>query len=294
MAAREGRGRPRPFKGTAWLCVCAFVGHQQHQRPGGQPPLLLSAPLCCLPPTLLPPPANTPGALWKGRRPGTCRHLTFFPSPPSGRKRAPPCPPHHYHRPCDPPCPPPRAEGLPGPAAGGVGQVRRQPLQVHGRRGAAAPHLHRILLRAARLCRGQGAGAAPPWPTALAFYPTERRMPGALLCFPALQRAAPVAKWRRCSIGAVALCTASRRCHAGAPPTFSASSTAFPVAAPRLCHNSLPALPSPPCLQVPSLVEGGAFWFQDLTVADPTYMLPVRRPPLSPRPPSYAALRALQ
>ncbi len=28
-------------------------------------------------------------------------------------------------------------------------------------------------------------------------------------------------------------------------------------------------------VQVPSLVEGGAFWFPDLTVADPYYLLPV-------------------
>lgn len=35
------------------------------------------------------------------------------------------------------------------------------------------------------------------------------------------------------------------------------------------------ACSAPPCMQVPSLTHGGALWFTDLTVADPTYALPV-------------------
>ena len=36
------------------------------------------------------------------------------------------------------------------------------------------------------------------------------------------------------------------------------------------------AIPPPGCAeQVPSLTHGGALWFSDLTIADPTYALPV-------------------
>jgi YidC/Oxa1 family membrane protein insertase len=33
--------------------------------------------------------------------------------------------------------------------------------------------------------------------------------------------------------------------------------------------------PACPRLQLPSLAEGGTLWFTDLTVADPTYALPI-------------------
>lgn len=50
------------------------------------------------------------------------------------------------------------------------------------------------------------------------------------------------------------------------------------VAWPAPCSPGTPIHPThhphPPAAQLPSLTEGGALWFTDLTVADPTYALP--------------------